>query len=201
MKKQLLACVLVCGSVLAHAQVQEPSKARFVGRIGMGFGSAALDSGFYTSGSSWELSSGNGLKYALGADYRIAKKITLQATVGKELSTVPASNGDLTFNRLPVELLGFLDVSKEIRLGAGLRKSTGAQVSSSGAGTGYPSVGTWDASLGGVLELQYILDTTERQTGGPGQFGVNLRYVSETFTKGAVSKIADHFELGLFLNY
>jgi hypothetical protein len=139
MKKQLLACVLICGSVLAHAQ--EPSKLRFVGRVGMGFNSAPLDSGTYVGGSSWELSSGNGLKYALGADYRIAKNVTLQATLGKELSTVPASNGDLTFNRLPVEVMGFLDVTKEIRLGAGLRKSTGAQVSSSGAGNNYQSIG------------------------------------------------------------
>jgi hypothetical protein len=112
MKKQLLACVLVCGSVLAHAQVQEPSKARFVGRIGMGFGSAALDSGFYTDGSTWEVSSGNGLKYALGADYRLGKNFTLQATIGKEQSTLQASNAELMFSRTPVELLGFIDVNK-----------------------------------------------------------------------------------------
>lgn len=201
MKKQLLACVLVCGSVLAHAQVQEPSKARFVGRIGMGFGSAALDSGFYTDGSTWEVSSGNGLKYALGADYRLGKNFTLQATIGKEQSTLQASNAELMFSRTPVELLGFIDVNKEIRFGLGVRKSTNPQVTGSGVTSNNASVGAWDSSVGGVLELQYILDTTERQTGGPGQFGVNLRYVSETFTKGAVSKIADHFELGLFLNY
>jgi hypothetical protein len=199
MKNQLVACALVLGSVLAYAD--EPSKWRFVGRIGMGFNSTPLDEGNYIDGTTWELSSGNGLKYALGADYRIAEKVTLQATIGKEMSTVPAGNGDLTFSRTPIELMGFFDVSKDIRLGLGLRKSTDAKVQASGAGIGYPSVGEWDSSVGGVLEAQYIFASTTRLDGGPGQFGTNLRFVNETFTKGAVTKKADHFELGLFLNY
>jgi hypothetical protein len=200
MKNQLVACALVLGAVLAHAD--EPSKWRFVGRIGMGFGSTPLEEGYYANdGSTWELSSGNGLKYALGADYRIAEKVTLQATIGKERSTVPANDADLKFSRTPIELMGFFDVSKDIRLGLGLRKSIDAKVQASGAGIGFPSVGKWDSSVGGVLEAQYIFASTTRLDGGPGQFGTNLRFVNETFTKGAVTKKADHFELGLFLNY
>jgi hypothetical protein len=199
MKKSLLACTLVLGCVLAHAEA--PSKWRFLGRVGMGFGSAALDSGIYQGGTSWELSAGNGLKYALGADYRISEKVTLQATVGKELSTVPASNGDLTFNRTPVELLGFVDLSKDFRLGAGLRNSTNSSVSSSGAGNNYPSIGNWSASVGAVVEAQYIFDSKMKADGGVSQFGVNLRLVSENFTKDAVTKSGDHYEVGVFLYY
>ena len=171
------------------------------GHVGMGFGSAALDSGIYQGGTSWELSAGNGLKYALGADYRISEKVTLQATVGKELSTVPASNGDLTFNRTPVELLGFVDLSKDFRLGAGLRNSTNSSVSSSGAGNNYPSIGNWSASVGAVVEAQYIFDSKMKADGGVSQFGVNLRLVSENFTKDAVTKSGDHYEVGVFLYY
>lgn len=198
MKKQVMGCVLMVCSALAHADA--PSDWRFVGRLGMGMGSTPLDSGFYTDGSSWELSSGNGLKYAVGADYRLGQNLTLQATVGKELSTVPASNGDLTFNRTPVELMGFVDVSKELRVGLGVRSSTGARVSSSGAGTGYTSVGDWTPSTGAVLEAQYLFSSTG-QVRNPSQFGVNLRFVSESFTKGAVTKTADHYELGVVLYY
>lgn len=199
MKKQWLGALLVLGCALAHAD--DPSKWRFVGRIAVGFGSDALDSGTYVGGTRWELSAGNGLKYALGADYRIAEKVTVQATVGKELSTVPAGNGDLTFNRTPVEVLGFYDVSKDFRLGGGLRSSTNAQVSSSGAGNGYPSVGTWTSSVGAVLEGQYIFDSRMHADGAVSQFGVNLRFVSENFTKDAVTKRGDHAEVGIFLNY
>jgi hypothetical protein len=199
MKKLLLACALVLGAALAHAD--EPSKLRFVGRIGMGFGSAPLDSGSYIGGGTWDLSAGNGLKYAVGVDYRIAEKVTLQATVGKELSTVPAGNGDLTFNRTPVELLGFVDLGKDFRLGAGLRSSTNSSVSSSGAGNGYTSVGAWTSSVGAVVEGQYIIDSKMTSGGSLGQFGVNLRLVSENFTKDSVTKSGDHYEVGLFLNY
>ena len=199
MKKLLLTCALVLGTVLAHAEA--PSKLRFVGRVGMGFGSDALDSGTYVGGSRWELSAGNGLKYAVGADYRISEKITIQATVGKELSTVPAGNGDLTFNRTPVEVLGFYDVSKDFRLGGGLRNSTNAQVSSSGAGNGYPAVGTWTSSVGAVLEGQYIFDAKRHSDGAVSEFGVNLRFVGENFTKDGVTKRGDHAEVGIFINY
>jgi hypothetical protein len=57
------------------------------------------------------------------------------------------------------------------------------------------------ASNGVVLEGQYVFASTTRQDSGASQFGTNLRFVSETFTKGAVAKQADFYELGLFLYY
>lgn len=142
------------------------------------------------------------MKYALGADYRIAEKVTLQGSVGREVSTIPnAANGDLTFTRVPVELLGFYDLSKDFRLGGGLRYSTNPNMTGNGFAEGWSGLGGYEPSLGAVLEGQYLFVTPVKGSAGNGQFGLSLRYVSESFKKNGTTTNGDHYELGLVLYY
>lgn len=200
MKKRILATVLMLVCVLAHA---EPSNWRFFGRFGTGFGGEKFASGNYSNSSAyWEVGPGTGMKYALGADYRLAEKVTLQGSVGREVSTIPnAANGDLTFTRIPVELLGFYDLSRDFRLGGGLRYSTNPNMTGSGFAEGWSGLGGYEPSLGAVLEGQYLFVTPEKGSAGNGQFGLSLRYVSESFKKNGTTTSGDHYELGLVLYY
>lgn len=200
MKKQLLACVLVGFAAVSHAQDEKPSDWRFVGRLGVGFGGENIEQGYYVGGKYWELSTGSGMKYALGADYRLAPKVVVQATLGRDISTVPADQGDQYFSRNPVEILGLVDITNAIRMGVGVRQSTNAAVVANGAYVTDPMNGAYDASPGFVFEAQYIISASEK-AGSRSQFGVSLRFVSETFKKSGMTFKGDHGELAFVLNY
>lgn len=194
MKKQWLGALLVLGCALAHA---EESHWRFVGRLGSGFGGDKMEQGNYVGGAPWELSAGSGWKFAVGTDYRISEKVTLQGTVGRDVSTVPAQQGDQYFERIPVELLGFYDLSKQVRLGGGLRYSANSKMSANGAYVNDPLNGNFGVTPGFVIEGQYL---TER-AGGNAQFGVSLRYVNESFSKNGLNFSGNHGEIALVLYY
>lgn len=200
MKKQWLGALLVLGCALAHA---DESNWRFFGRFGVGFGGENFASGHYVnSGEYWEIGTGSGMKYAIGADYRISEKVTLQGSVGREVSTVPnAANGDLTFTRVPVELLGFYNLSKEFRVGGGLRYATNSNMTGNGVVAGWSGLGGYEASTGGVLEAQYLFATSQAKEARSAQFGLSVRFVSESFRKDGVTRGGDHGEAGLVLYY
>lgn len=200
MKKQLLACVLVCGSVLAQAQDEKPSDWRFMARIGVGFGGQNMLSGNYSNTGYYELNAGAGLKYAIGFDYRLSPKVTLQTSLGREVSMIPATEGHLVFVRRPIEVLSLYDLGKDYRIGGGLRYSTGAEVIGTGifAGPGWNQLnGTYESTLGFVIEGQYIISSNKNA----GQFGVTARYVNESFKRNGISYIGEHAQLALVLYY
>lgn len=197
MKKQWWGVLLVLGCALAQA---DEGNWRFVGRLASGFGGDKMEQGHYVGGAPWELSAGSGWKFALGADYRVSEKVALQATVGRDVSTVPAVQGDQYFERIPVELLGFYDVSKELRLGGGLRYSANSKMSANGAFVNDPLNGNYEATPGAVLEAQYVFATTENAR-GKAQFGISLRYVNESFKKNGLTFSGNHGEVAMVLYY
>lgn len=200
MNRRLLACVLVFASVLAHADEVSPSNWRFMGRIGTGFGGENMGSGNYANGGYYELNAGTGMKYALGADYRLSPKTTLQASIGREISMISAIEGDLVFNRLPLEVMGMYDIGKDMRIGLGLRYSTEAKVTATGIFTtpGWNQLnGTYESIPGFVIEGQYLLGETKNTA----QFGVSARYVYEQFKRNGATYRGEHGELALVLYY
>lgn len=204
MQKKWLATllVLVLGCSVTQAQEQE-SKWRFFGRVGTGFGGENFASGYYAGTTThWELSTGGGMKYAVGADYRLSDKVTLQGSIAREVSSVPnAANGDLTFTRVPLEFLGFYSLTKEWRLGGGLRYSTQPNVTGTGFAAGWSGLGGYEPTLGGVIEVQYLFATSEARAAKNAQFGLSLRYVDENFTRNGVTRYGRHSEAGLVLYY
>lgn len=200
MQKKWLAALLVLGCSVAQAQ---ESNWRFFGRVGTGFGGENFASGQYANtGDYWELSAGAGMKYAVGADYRISDKITLQGSIAREVSSVPnVANGDLTFTRVPLELLGFYSVTKEWRVGGGLRYSTQPNMTGTGFAAGWSGLGGYEPNVGGVIEVQYLFATSEARSAKNAQFGLSLRYVDENFTRNGVTRYGRHSEAGLVLYY
>lgn len=197
----LAASAVFCAPAQAQTRDETPTQWRFVGRLGAGFGGDTILDGHYNGdGTYWSLSTGAGLKVALGADYRLQDKWVVQATVGRDVSTVPADEGDQYFVRMPVEVLGLYDYTENIRVGGGLRYAANAKVEGNGAYANDPVNGNYESSLGFVLEAQYVLAATQRK-GSDGQAGLGFRFVSESYKSRIKTYNADHAEIVLFLNY
>ncbi len=202
MKKQWLGCVVVFGCMLTQAQAAD---LRFFGGMGVAFGGDTLASGKYSDGTSYEVNAGQGFVLSVGADYRVADKVTVQGSVGYQSGSTNAKNGEISFKRMPVELLAFYDISKQMRIGGGVRKANSAELTVSGAAAGSATPGTYNSSVGTVLEGQYFFSPVE--TGAAvrkAQWGLNLRYVSETYTPtnaSASAKSGNHLGFGVVMYY
>jgi len=202
MKKQLLATVLALGCIVAHAQAPA---VRLVGTMAYGFGGDTLASGTYTNGNTYEVNAGKGVQFAVGADFRVSEKVTIQGSIGYHSDAATATNGEIAFKRTPVELLAFYDVSNQFRLGGGVRKSNDAEVTVSGAAVGAAAAGKYNSTTGTVLEGQYFFSpTTYAADSRKAQMGLNLRYVSESFTPASGvtgAKSGNHVAIGLVIYY
>lgn len=203
MKKQWLGCVVVFGCMWAQAQAAD---LRFFGSLGGAFGGDTLASGKYSDGTSYEVNAGQGLVLSVGADYRVAEKVTVQGSVGYQSGSTNAKNGEITFKRLPVELLAFYDISNQMRIGGGVRKANSAELTVSGAAlSSGATAGTYDSSVGTVLEGQYFFSPVDAGAAvRKAQFGLNLRYVGENYTPAngsASAKSGNHLGFGLVMYY
>jgi hypothetical protein len=106
------------------------------------------------------------------------------------------TNGNASFTRFPLEVMGFYQLNDDYRLGAGARKSLSAKLGTSGVATYQPSA-EFNASVGSVVELQYLIGKKTRQT--KAQSAVNFRYVKETLTEKTegIKVKGDHIGVGV----
>ena len=202
MKKPLFVTLLACVSVVAHAK---ELSLRFFGSMGYGVGGDTLASGNYTDGSSYEVKAGSGFQLAIGADFRVAENVTIQGSIGYHVHDATASNGQISFKRTPVELLGFYDITNQFRLGGGVRKVNDAELTVSGAAVGSTTAGKYDSSTGVVLEGQYFFSPVQSVAGNrKAQLGLSVRYVTETYTPkngSTAAKNGNHGVVGLVVYY
>ncbi len=201
--KNWLLCIVMAMSG-AGALAQAPT-VRFHAHVGYSAGGDTLASGTYVSGNTYSIDAGKGVIMALGADVRVAEKVTLQATLGHHRDTTNASNGEIVFKRTPIELLGFYDIGENFRLGGGLRKAQNAEVTASGAAAGISAAGAYESTVGAVLEGQYFFNSlrygaSERKA----LWGVGVRLVNESFKQTnstAGSKNGSHLALSFLFYY
>jgi len=126
--------------------------------------------GEYTDGSITNIKAGNGLDLYVGAAYRLGEKFAVQGDIGYQSSTGNAVNGELTFKRIPVELLGYFYLTNTWRLGAGARFDERVKLSGSGVAVSIQQ--DFDSAVGGIAEIEYLFTP---------EFGVKFRAVKETF--------------------
>lgn len=192
-------------SMCATAQAQD-SKWRFFAGVGLSNGGETITSGTITTiGTTqvlpFEIQAGTGTQYRIGADYRVTEQLALQASIGRTVSDPMGMNGSLTFTVTPLELMGFVNVTKALRLGAGLRKSV-ADMAGTGVSADWSGNGTYESSGGTVVEAQYLFATAEAKPGTQkSQFGISARFVNESFTHNAVTFKGNTYEIGLALYY
>jgi hypothetical protein len=200
MKNWLIACMIVASAMAAQA---EAPRLRMYGNVGHGFGGDALVKGTWSNGEPWDLRAGSGPVLAVGADFRIADRITIQGSVGHQRNSIDGTNGNVAFARVPVELLGFYAVTQQFRLGLGVRQSQSAKVVGGGVASGVYR--TYDSSAGAVLEVQYLFSAPSASDRTP-VVGVHLRLISEGYTQnnggaGAEKISGNHVAAGLVFYY
>lgn len=194
MKHYALLGALALASSLASAQPAQPGPLRsnlFV-NIGYGSGGDTLVSIPMRDGSVQDIQAGKGVTLKGGLEFWIGQDATFQLSAAYQVDNTSAVNGDVKFSRWPIEGLMFWNLNDRMRLGGGLRKTTSAKLSGSGAGTQFVD-GTYhfDSSTGVVLEGEYLLTP---------QMGMTLRYVKESYSvNGSPSISGDH--VGAGLNY
>jgi hypothetical protein len=136
-------------------------------------GGESLISVEYNGGTRREISSGGLMHVFGGLEYtEPGAAWTIQATVGYHFDRASASNGSVSFSRVPVEVLGFWNANDHWRFGGGLRKATSSRFDVSGVLNDYATDFNMRTSLGFVLQAEYQF----------GQHGsVFLRYVDEKY--------------------
>jgi len=182
MKKLALAVSLFLAAVgIAQAQTgamaqpvqYEPVGAkplRFVLGAGLTFGGDKLATAYYERGGEIDLHAGSMVALLAGLDYRVSQEFSVQGTVGYHVDNASANNGDMRFERIPFELLGYYHVNEQVRVGGGVRYVTGVKFRSSGAG----DIGDYKFkdTTSAVAEIEYLFTP---------MIGVKLRYVNDEF--------------------
>lgn len=163
---------------------------RFVIGAGLTFGGDKLATAYYTDDTEEDIRAGGMLALLAGLDYRVSPQFSIQGTIGYHVDNSTASNGDMTFSRVPLELLGYYHVNEQVRVGGGIRHVTSTEFSSSGAS----DIGDFefDDSTGAVAEIEYMYSR---------QLGVKLRWANDKFKEKRSGASAKGDHVGLLVNF
>jgi hypothetical protein len=174
----------------APQKVAQQSKLHPVIGMGLTFGGDKIDTVEYENGASIDVRFGSMLTFYAGADYRITSAFSMQATIGYHVDNAPGSNGDLRFERMPIELLAYGHIGEKLRVGGGVRYVSNPKIKSSGAA----DIGdySFDNAVGGVIEAEYMVMPS---------LGVKLRYVSEKYKMSGMEGSKDGSHVGFLANY
>ena len=139
--------------------------------IGMDFGGDVLLSGTYTNGSSWEARANQGLLLNAGVVV-VTGDFETQATVGYKFGGPTATNGSVTFDVVPVELMEFYRTGN-IRAGLGVSYHNSPKLVVDVPGYGGNGTYKYDDAMGYVVQVGWA----------PAQspFSVDMRYTAVNF--------------------
>ena len=203
MRNATIALVLLAASLGAQAQ---ESHWRFMAGLGYADGGEKIASGTITTiGTNhvqpFDIQSGNGFQFRVGAEYRLSDRIALQGSLGHSSSEAMGINGSYDFTVIPFELMAFVDIASGWRIGLGARQSS-AELRGTGVSANSPVNGTFVSSQGAVLEVQYLFQSegAGRSKSMP-QFGLSLRGVNEKFTQTLGTLNGNHVEIGAVIYY
>ncbi|SFG22496.1 Outer membrane protein beta-barrel domain-containing protein [Duganella sp. CF458] len=170
MKKAVFALAALAIAASAHAQDSAiPAKTvrPFVG-IGATAGGDKLATAEYTNGNTASIRAGSGVYFTGGMEFRINEEFSAQTSVNFHVDNQSARNGNLQFQRFPIEALAFYHIDQHWKIGTGLRYVTGAKLS--GSGVGEIDDVKFDNTVSPVVEAEYMFTP---------QISVKVRYVNE----------------------
>ena len=164
--------------ILSSAAFAQESPWQYMGGIQVSGGGDHLFYGKYSDGTKVDVTAGGGLLVNFGVNHKFNSSLNLQTTLGIHTDGTLATNGNASFTRFPLEVMGFYQLNDQYRIGAGVRKSLAAKLSTSGVATYQPSA-EFNASVGQVIELHYLLGKPKKKSDA--KTAVNFRYVNESF--------------------
>ncbi|MBW8844985.1 MAG: hypothetical protein JF607_08450 [Burkholderiales bacterium] len=182
MKKQIAAAAAVIAlSATCHAEGLRP-----VLGASLTGGGKTLVQVQYTDGNTQKIRSGGFVQLFGGAEYE-TDVLAFQGTIGYHVDDTNAKNGSIKFSRWPVELIAFWKANPSVRLGVGVRKATGAKITSSGAASNLGSQ-SFDSKAGLILQGEYLFATN---------WSGLLRFVREDYSVGGQTVSGNHAGLGV----
>lgn len=129
-----------------------------------------------------------------GIEVRFTDMVSAQALIGYHFDRANGSDGNVRFERYPLDLLGHFRVNDWFRVGGGVRYTGSAKIRGSGAGLTYVSNEDFKPTWGTVVEGEFF----------PMQsLGIKLRYVTEKFKSKSFPSAPDlnGSHGGIYLNY
>jgi hypothetical protein len=195
MSKKLLAASLVvlaafAGSAQAQTEAPATKPLHFFVGLGVTGGGDKLVTAQYTNGTSVDVTGGGLVQFNGGVDYQFTDKFSGSLGLGYHVDRANASNGSITFSRVPVEVLAHYSVTPSVRLGGGLRLVGGAKLRSDGVASGIDA--DFGSTAGLVLEGEYLLNA---------RYGFKLRVVEEKYKSNATQKTISGSHAGLMFNF
>jgi hypothetical protein len=146
----------------------------------------------YSDGTTNSVRAGNLLYMYGGLEVRPAESpFAFQGTIGYHFDNAAASNGDLRFERFPVEGTVLWRPDPHFRIGAGIRYSMSARLTSSGAA----SLGNYDfdSQLAPLVQFEYLFNE---------HMGLQARFVQEKYkVRGGNGESIDGSHAGIGFNY
>lgn len=176
-------------AVTPAAPVAEKNYRWLVG-AGLTFGGDELAKAEYEGGSTQKIHGGGLIAMYVGIEYAVNPSVSLQANIGYHVDQASADNGELRFERYPLELLAHYKLSEKWRAGAGVRIVNAPRFASSGAG----DIGDFNFknTTGAVIEAEYMAAP---------RLGIKVRYVSEKYTAKIAPVSFDGNHLGVMANF
>jgi hypothetical protein len=169
------------------SQAAPAKQMHFLLGTGLTFGGDKLATAEYENGGSIDIRAGSMIAVVAGVDYRVTQEFSLQATFGYHFDNASASNGDIRFERFPIEVLAYYQTAPKWRVGAGARYISSPKLKSSGAA----DIGdfSFDNTVGAVIEAEYMISP---------KVGIKMRYVNEKYEISGVPGKIDGSHAGVF---
>jgi len=188
----LVALAAALAPALGHA-ADTPAVTRGVVGVVFTGGGDKLAGVQYESGSSQTIHAGGSAYFLAGVEFTpAASPLTFLGTIGYHYDKTAASNGEVRFQRFPLELLALVKPSTQVRLGGGLRYDTDVKLTSSGAAANLGET-SFKSAAGLVLQGEYLVTPA---------IGITLRAVSIKYrTDGGSSYDGSHIGLGANLYF
>lgn len=169
MKKRLVSLVIgSCALSIIPAQAVANDIHGLIG-VGYGFGGDKLFKAVYKSGESETIKANEGLSFYAGADYTISSDYFIRGTFGYKSDDINASNGEITFERLPLEVSFFRSYNHH-RFGIGTTYQTNVQFDCSITNVCNNSV-DFDDAVGWMAQYEYAFNPLRY-----GRFGLGVKY-------------------------
>ncbi len=145
----------------------------------------------YSDGTTDQLYAGTGTHIFGGIEYQAVQGVFWRTTLGYHFtSTAPATNGDISFSRFPLELTLHTYIAPDLTIGGGLRKSLGVSVTGTGAVSNVNYA--MDSNTGWLIQGEYELNS---------DISLALRLVRETYRVRSTLLDLDAGYVGVYLNF
>lgn len=166
------------GFIATLAIPQFAAAADFAMQLGIDVGGETLATAVYTDGEESDVKAGQLFHLAAGLVHPIGDQLEFQGTVGWKFDSASARNGEISFDRYPIEALLFAR-SDRFRFGGGPTIHLNPTLDSDGAAS---SLGTveFDNAVGFVAQIDMFVQRTLN-------LGLRTTFISYDTSVGGVS--------------